>query len=235
MAGEPPAQKKRRLPFKPPSRTPSSSAGPSTAPKTKAKSKGKGKEKQATATSSSTASASKSAKRTSTSKRQRAESPPSSAEASGDAGSDSGSDDSSHSRERSLSQEPDYILAEIITHNQTQDVASSDPTIPPKLLTKLLHHHFQHDKTKVAKDANAVVAKYVDVFVREAIARAAYEKAETAGAAGARSIDDGFLEVSLTDRVWLIYVLMTGTGRRSREDGASTYDGFLMIASLWDQ
>lgn len=76
-------------------------------------------------------------------------------------------------------------------------MTSSDPTIPPKLLTKLLHHHFQNEKTKVAKDANAVVAKYVDVFVREAIARAAYEKAETTGAAGATSIGDGFLEVSL--------------------------------------
>lgn len=230
MAGEPPAQKKRKLPFKPPSRTPSSSAGPSTAPKAK----GKDKDKQNTTKSSSAASASKPAKRTptSSSKRQRAESPPSSAEASDDAGSDSDSADSSRSRERSLSQEPDYILAEIITNNQSQDVASSDPTIPPKLLTKLLHHHFHNEKTKVAKDANAVVAKYVDVFVREAIARAAYEKAETAGAAGARSINDGFLEVSLSFTNWvpLIDVLMTRTGGRSRENGAAAYDGFLMIA-----
>lgn len=77
-------------------------------------------------------------------------------------------------------------------------MSSSDPTIPPKLLTRLLHHHFQNEKTKVAKDANAVVAKYVDVFVREAIARAAYERAETDGAGGTTSIVDGFLEVSLT-------------------------------------
>jgi hypothetical protein len=76
-------------------------------------------------------------------------------------------------------------------------VASSDPKIPPKLLTRLLHHHFQNEKTKVAKDANEVVAKYVDVFVREAIARAAYERAETDGAGGGRSIGDGFLEVRL--------------------------------------
>lgn len=230
MAGEPPAQKKRRLPFKPPSRAPSSSAGPSTAPKAKSK----GKDKQTPAKSSSTASASKSAKRTSTStsKRQRPESPPSSADASDDARSDSDSDESSRSRERSLSGEPDYILAEIITNNQSQDVASSDPTIPPKLLTRLLHHHFQNEKTKVAKDGNAVVAKYVDVFVREAIARAAYERAETAGAAGAGNIDHGFLEVSLAPvhRFGLIYVLTAGTGGRSRENGAAAYDGLLMIA-----
>lgn len=53
----------------------------------------------------------------------------------------------------------------------------------------------------MAKDANAVVAKYVDVFVREAIARAAYERAETDDAGGVRSIGDGFLEVSLTGPV----------------------------------
>lgn len=76
-------------------------------------------------------------------------------------------------------------------------MVSSDPTIPPKLLTRLLHHHFQNEKTKVGKDANAVVAKYVDVFVREAIARAAYERAEADGAGGKRGVGDGFLEVGL--------------------------------------
>lgn len=195
MAGEP-SQKKRRLPFKPPSRAPSSSGGPSTAPKAK------GKAKQSTTKSSSAASTSKQNKNTSTSssKRPRAGSPPASAEASDDDGSGSESDDSNRSRERSLSQDPDYILAEIVTNAQSEDVSSTDPVIPPKLLTKLLHHHFQNDKTKVAKDANGVVAKYVDVFVREAIARAAYERAEASG--GARGVADGFLEVSLSVGWW---------------------------------
>jgi histone H3/H4 len=76
-------------------------------------------------------------------------------------------------------------------------VTSSEPTIPAKLLTRLLHQHFQNEKTKVAKDANGVVAKYVDVFVREAIARAAYERAETDGNSGGRRVGDGFLEVCL--------------------------------------
>jgi hypothetical protein len=71
-----------------------------------------------------------------------------------------------------------------------------DPLIPPKLLTRLLHHHFRSEKTKIAKDANAVVAKYIDVFVREAVARAAFERAEAQGGAGGGSgIADGFLEV----------------------------------------
>ncbi|KAJ6121140.1 hypothetical protein N7523_005420 [Penicillium sp. IBT 18751x] len=194
MAGEPQPAKKRRLPFKPPSRAPSTSAGPSSSaskPAPKAKGKAKGKAKQNIPKATTSASASKS---TSSYKRPRAESPIAEASAS-DRVSEPESDASGRSRERSLSQEPDYILAEIITNNSTEDVASSDPKIPPKLLTRLLHHHFQNEKTKIAKDANEVVAKYVDVFVREAIARAAYERAETDGAGGARSIGDGFLEV----------------------------------------
>ncbi|CAI7676821.1 unnamed protein product [Penicillium manginii] len=188
MAGEPPAQKKRRLPFKPPSRAPS--AGPST---TASKPKPKTKTTKVTkpsAKSSSTASSSKTPTHSkSTSKRQRAQSPPESVAS--DSGS--GSESSVHSRERSVSQEPDFILAEIIENNPTEDVASSDPTIPPKLLTRLLHQHFSNEKTKVAKDANSIVAKYVDVFVREAIARAAYERAETNN--GGKGASDGFLEV----------------------------------------
>lgn len=78
----------------------------------------------------------------------------------------------------------------------------SDPKIPAKLLTRLLHHHFQNEKTKVAKDANTVVAKYVDVFVREAIARAAYERAETDSAGGGRRPADGFLEVCCCFHGW---------------------------------
>jgi hypothetical protein len=196
MAGEPPAQKKRRLPFKPPSRAPS--AGPST---TASKPKPKTKTTKVTkpsAKSSSTASSSKTPTHSkSTAKRQRAQSPPESVAS--DSGS--GSESSVHSRERSVSQEPDFILAEIIENNPTEDVASSDPTIPPKLLTRLLHQHFSNEKTKVAKDANSIVAKYVDVFVREAIARAAYERAETNN--GGKGASDGFLEVGFISRFLL--------------------------------
>ncbi|KAJ5450739.1 uncharacterized protein N7458_007188 [Penicillium daleae] len=193
---EGPAQKKRQLPFKPPSRASSNvGAGPSSAAAPKPKSKGKQTTtKSTTSKSSSSASASKATNRKSSSsaKRQRVESPPASESVDG---SDADSDASTHSREHSPSQEPDYILAEIITHHETEDVTSSEPKIPAKLLTRLLHHHFQSEKTKVAKDANMVVAKYVDVFVREAIARAAYERAEADSAGGGRRAGDGFLEV----------------------------------------
>jgi centromere protein X len=57
--------------------------------------------------------------------------------------------------------------------------------IPPELLTRILHEFFEKDGTRISKDANKAVGKYMDVFVREAIARAAVEKGS------------GFLEVSL--------------------------------------
>lgn len=72
---------------------------------------------------------------------------------------------------------------------------SDDPMsrIPPKLLTKLLHHHFEHDKTRIGKDANALLGKYMETFVREALARAAYERSKEEGGAAGRD----FLEVSV--------------------------------------
>ncbi|KAF7720129.1 Uncharacterized protein PECH_001157 [Penicillium ucsense] len=192
-----PAQKKRQRPFKPPSRA-SSNAGASNGAAFKPKPKAKQTNTRAAPnkkTTSATASTSKPRKAPTPAKRKRDESHPSASESAD--GSDADSDHASvRSREQSLSQEPDYILAEIITHHeQSEDVSSSDPQIPAKLLTRLLHHHFQNEKTKIAKDANTVVAKYVDVFVREAIARAAYERAGPESTASGRRIDDGFLEV----------------------------------------
>ena len=64
--------------------------------------------------------------------------------------------------------------------------------MPPALLTKLLHYHFQDDKVRIGKEANGVVGKYMETFVREAIARAAFERSE----AGGKGIGDDFLEVS---------------------------------------
>ncbi|KAI9675755.1 MAG: hypothetical protein M1817_001122 [Caeruleum heppii] len=53
-------------------------------------------------------------------------------------------------------------------------------TIPPQLLTKLLHAHFKEDGMRMSKDANAVVGKYMETFVKEALARAALERSEAA-------------------------------------------------------
>ncbi|CAG8923068.1 unnamed protein product [Penicillium salamii] len=226
MPGEPkPAQKRPRLPFKPPSRT--TSAGPSEAPKAKSKPKQTGTKASASnAAPSTTKNTQSKATKSTTTKRPRVESP---APDEAQSGSESASDASGRDRSRSLSQEPDFILAEITTTNPVEDVTSSDPKIPPKLLTRLLHEHFQNDKTKVAKDANNVVAKYVDVFVREAIARAAFERAETNDNAASRRVGDGFLEVG-HDRIQKRRhgaILIGETGRGSRKDGATAYDGLL--------
>ncbi|KAI9705170.1 MAG: hypothetical protein M1820_005317 [Bogoriella megaspora] len=64
------------------------------------------------------------------------------------------------------------------------------PPIPQKLLTRLLHEGFDDSKTRIGKDAMAVIGKYMELFVREAIARAAAEREEADAGAG-----DGFLEV----------------------------------------
>lgn len=56
------------------------------------------------------------------------------------------------------------------------DADEAEKTIPNKLLTRILHDFFAKDTTRISSAANAATAKYVDVFVREAIARAAVDK-----------------------------------------------------------
>ena len=83
------------------------------------------------------------------------------------------------------------------------------PTIPPKLLTTLLNHHFRDEDTRIGKDANALVIKYMETFVREALARAAFEKND----AGERD----FLEVGVDgQRVWEDYMLTRVGAYRSK-------------------
>lgn len=224
-----PAQKRRQLPFKPPSRQSSVTAGPSTSasakPKPQTKSKTKVPAKKPTtnakASSSKTSRPSTSSTRTET---EASESP--AAASNSDSEASSGS-----SRSSSPSEEPDYILAEIIHADAGEnDILSSEPAIPPKLLTKLVHHHFKGQKTKIAKDANEVVAKYVDVFVREALARAAFERAEE-GKGVERGVGDGFLEVCSSSFFFRLLgrVLLTAValGRGSGEDDTTACFRFL--------
>lgn len=84
------------------------------------------------------------------------------------------------------------------------------PTIPPKLLTKLVHHHFEKEKTRIGKDASALVGKYMETFVREAIARAECERSN----AEAGGVGRHFLEVrNLRHLRWRRRSLITCTGR----------------------
>jgi centromere protein X len=76
-------------------------------------------------------------------------------------------------------------------HNSQSEGENDEPkaTIPPELLTRLLHEFFEKDGSRISKDANEAVAKYMDIFVREAIARAAVEK------------EGGFLEVDDLEKI----------------------------------
>jgi centromere protein X len=64
-----------------------------------------------------------------------------------------------------------------------------EKSIPRDLLTRVLHEFFAKDATRISRDGNAAVAKYMDVFVREAIARAAVER------------KGGFLEVEDLEKI----------------------------------
>lgn len=66
---------------------------------------------------------------------------------------------------------------------EISDDEEPEKTIPPDLLTRILHEFFEKDGTRITKDANNTVARYMDVFVKEAIARSAAER------------EGGFLEV----------------------------------------
>jgi len=84
------------------------------------------------------------------------------------------------------SEEPDMILAEITTTSPTPNHQSqSQSPIPEALVHKLLTHHFEHpQKTKLSSDARAVVARYLEVFVREAVMRSAFEREGREGGDG---------------------------------------------------
>lgn len=104
---------------------------------------------------------------------------------------DSSEDDSAISPERV----PDPESESSDTVSQLAGIQDPPPVIPPDLLTRLLHHHLEKKPsgaTKLGKDANALVGKYMETFVREAIARAAFERGLTEQETGT---GDGFLEV----------------------------------------
>lgn len=75
------------------------------------------------------------------------------------------------------------------------DATPPEKSIPKDLLTRILHEFFTKDSTRISRDANAAMGKYMDIFVREAIARAAVEK------------NAGFLEVSCNATVCALWRL----------------------------
>ena len=80
-----------------------------------------------------------------------------------------------------------------------QHAADLPPPIPPKLLTRLLYEGFEDKEgLKIGREAMALVGKYVETFVREALARAALVRGGEDGqdrGRGMGSVGDGFLQV----------------------------------------
>jgi hypothetical protein len=68
------------------------------------------------------------------------------------------------------------------------------PPIPQKLLTRLLYEGFEDKNMKIGKEAMSAVGKYMETFVREALARAVYEREEADAELG-KGTGDGFLQV----------------------------------------
>jgi hypothetical protein len=66
--------------------------------------------------------------------------------------------------------------------------------IPPPLLARLLQEGFEDDKTRIQRGAMELTSKYLEIFVREAIARAQHERRD-ANKGGGGGISDGFLQV----------------------------------------
>jgi hypothetical protein len=82
---------------------------------------------------------------------------------------------------------------EIDSDSQAEQEDERREAIPPELLMRLLHENFKEKGTRLSKDASNAVGRYMETFVREALARAAFARVEIeereAGAGG------GFLEV----------------------------------------
>lgn len=74
-------------------------------------------------------------------------------------------------------------------------------SIPQPLLIRLLHEHFADKQTKIDKHAIQVLQKYVEVFVREAIARTALQKQEAAQRGEVEGTDAKWLELEDLEKV----------------------------------
>lgn len=72
------------------------------------------------------------------------------------------------------------------------------PPIPAALLARLLHENFEDPNTQIQKGAMNLVGKYMDIFVREAFARAKNERETSVRGGG---ISDGFLQVEDLERL----------------------------------
>ncbi|TAQ90374.1 hypothetical protein B7494_g1325 [Chlorociboria aeruginascens] len=105
------------------------------------------------------------------------------------------SPDSPASSENDLFQSPAASDTDPAPPSPSQEVEEGFRNrIPPDLLTRLLHEFFG-DNTRVQQDAGKAVGMYIETFIREAVARAAYERMGGLGHGAGNGIGGGFLEV----------------------------------------
>ncbi|KAI7090771.1 hypothetical protein KC356_g1243 [Hortaea werneckii] len=78
---------------------------------------------------------------------------------------------------------------------------SETPGVPQNLLVRLLHENLRDKKTQIDKNAIQVLDKYIEVFVREAIARTSLSKQERAASGEILADDARWLELEDLERV----------------------------------
>lgn len=75
------------------------------------------------------------------------------------------------------------------------------PSIPQPLLLRLLHEGFADKNTKIDTHAIQVYQKYIEVFVREAIARTQLEKQQAAERGEVSEMEGGWLDLEDLEKV----------------------------------
>lgn len=100
---------------------------------------------------------------------------------------------SAHRRRSANDASTTELTAAVPAADSQDDADDEAPPIPVKLLNRLLHDGFADEDMRIGKEAMAVAGKYVETFVREALARSVFEREEAEREGG--GADDGFLQV----------------------------------------
>lgn len=79
--------------------------------------------------------------------------------------------------------------------------SSEIPRIPQPLLLRLLHEAFRDKQTRIDTHALQVLEKYLEVFVREAVARTALRKREAAARGEVPASEARWLELEDLEKV----------------------------------
>jgi len=104
------------------------------------------------------------------------------------------SDDEDNPPEDPMS--PDEALG-LPVPSQSGDI----PSIPRALLLRLMHEHFTSKETKIDKHALAVLEKYFEIYIREAIARSLLAKKEEVENGAASQSEERWLEKSDLEKI----------------------------------